>query len=149
MLSLSAPLALLLGLGLGAGSSWLAQRRQRRRQQPRQGPGGLPERQLLNWIQVLLITAVVTLLVYLLRARSDAKAKAWVKVGYLLFVIAAIFFVGNPVIFTNSDAQPSGVHRANHSACSCTPFVAVPLAHERRTSSSPHASVSGPSVSFG
>lgn len=53
MLSLSAPLALLLGLGLGAGSSWLAQRRQRRRQQPRQGPGGLPERQLLNWIQVL------------------------------------------------------------------------------------------------
>lgn len=50
----------------------------------------------MNWIQVLLITAVVTLLVYLLRARSDAKAKAWVKVGYLLFVIAAIYAILRP-----------------------------------------------------
>jgi len=50
----------------------------------------------VNWIQVLLITAVVTLLVYLLRARSDAKAKAWVKVGYLLFVIAAIYAILRP-----------------------------------------------------
>jgi small membrane protein len=50
----------------------------------------------VNWIQVLRITAVVTLLVYLLRARSDAKAKAWVKVGYLLFVIAAIYAILRP-----------------------------------------------------
>lgn len=50
----------------------------------------------MNWIQVLLITAVVTLLVCLLRARSDAKAKAWVKVGYLLFVIAAIYAILRP-----------------------------------------------------
>ena len=50
----------------------------------------------MKWIQVLLITAVVTLLVYLLRARSDAKAKAWVKVGYLLFVIAAIYAILRP-----------------------------------------------------
>ena len=44
----------------------------------------------MNWIQVLLIVAVVTLLVYLLRSRTNAKAKAWVKVGYVLFVIAAV-----------------------------------------------------------
>lgn len=44
----------------------------------------------MNWIQVLLITAVVTLLVYLVRSRGNAKTKAWVKVGYLLFVIAAV-----------------------------------------------------------
>ena len=50
----------------------------------------------MNWIQVLLISAVVTLLVYLLRSRTDAKAKAWVKVGYLLFVIAAIYAILRP-----------------------------------------------------
>ena len=50
----------------------------------------------MNWIQVLLIAAVVTLLVYLLRSRSDAKAKAGVKIGYLLFVIAAIYAILRP-----------------------------------------------------
>ena len=50
----------------------------------------------MNWIQVLLIAAVVTLLVYLLRYRSDAKAKAGVKIGYLLFVIAAIYAILRP-----------------------------------------------------
>ena len=45
----------------------------------------------MNWIQVLLIAAVVALLVYLLRSRTNAKARAWVKVGYVLFLIAAIF----------------------------------------------------------
>jgi len=50
----------------------------------------------VNWIQVLLIAAVVTLLVYLLRSRSDAKAKAGVKIGYLLFVIAAIYAILRP-----------------------------------------------------
>ena len=50
----------------------------------------------MNWIQVLLIAAVIALLVYLLRSRSNAKAKAWVKVGYVLFVIAAIYAILRP-----------------------------------------------------
>lgn len=50
----------------------------------------------MNFIQVLLIAAVVALLVYLLRSRTNAKAKAWVKVGYLLFVIAAVYAVLRP-----------------------------------------------------
>ncbi len=50
----------------------------------------------MNWIQVLLISAVVALLVYLLRQRTNAKAKAWVKVGYVLFVIAAIYAILRP-----------------------------------------------------
>lgn len=50
----------------------------------------------MNWIQVLLITSVVALLVYLLRSRTNAKAKAWVKVGYVLFVIAAIYAILRP-----------------------------------------------------
>ncbi|MFN8071748.1 MAG: DUF2304 domain-containing protein [Mycobacterium sp.] len=50
----------------------------------------------MNWIQVLLIGAVVALLVYLLRSRTNAKAKAWVKVGYVLFVIAAVYAILRP-----------------------------------------------------
>ena len=50
----------------------------------------------MNWIQVLLIAAVVSLLVYLLRSRRNAKTKAWVKVGYLLFVIAAVYAILRP-----------------------------------------------------
>lgn len=50
----------------------------------------------MNWIQVLLITAVVSLLVYLLRSRTNAKAKAWVKIGYVLFVIAAVYAILRP-----------------------------------------------------
>ena len=50
----------------------------------------------MNWIQVLLIAAVVALLVYLLRRRTNAKAKAWVKVGYILFVIAAVYAILRP-----------------------------------------------------
>ena len=50
----------------------------------------------MNWIQVLLIAAVIALLVYLLRSRTNAKAKAWVKVGYVLFVIAAIYAIIRP-----------------------------------------------------
>ncbi len=42
----------------------------------------------MNWIQVLLIAAVLVLLVYLLRSRRSAQAKAWVKIGYVLFVLA-------------------------------------------------------------
>ena len=50
----------------------------------------------MNWIQVLLIAAVITLLVYLLRSRTNAKAKAWVKLGYVLFVIAAVYAILRP-----------------------------------------------------
>lgn len=50
----------------------------------------------MNWIQVLLIAAIVALLVYLLRSRSSAKTKAWVKVGYVLFVIAAVYAILRP-----------------------------------------------------
>lgn len=50
----------------------------------------------MNWIQVLLIGAIVSLLFYLLRSRSSAKTRAWVKVGYLLFVIAAVYAILRP-----------------------------------------------------
>ncbi|MEZ0357174.1 hypothetical protein CRM90_13115 [Mycobacterium sp. ENV421] len=50
----------------------------------------------MNWIQVLLIAAVIALLVYLLRSRTNAKAKAWVKVGYVLFVVLAIYAILRP-----------------------------------------------------
>ncbi|MGY4709763.1 DUF2304 domain-containing protein [Mycolicibacterium sp. CBM1] len=50
----------------------------------------------MNWIQVLLIAAVIALLVYLLRSRTNAKAKAWVKVGYVLFVLAAVYAILRP-----------------------------------------------------
>lgn len=47
----------------------------------------------MNWIQLLLIGSVLALLVYLLRSRSKARTKAWVKVGYVLFVIAGIYAI--------------------------------------------------------
>ena len=50
----------------------------------------------MNWIQVLLIVAVVTLVVYLLRSRRSAQARAWVKVGYVVFVMAAIYAIVRP-----------------------------------------------------
>ena len=50
----------------------------------------------MNWIQVLLIVAIVTLLMYLLRSRRSAQARAWVKVGYVLFVIAAVYAIVRP-----------------------------------------------------
>ena len=50
----------------------------------------------MNWIQVLLIVAVIALLVYLLRSRTNAKAKAWVKVGYVMFVILAVYAILRP-----------------------------------------------------
>ena len=36
------------------------------------------------------------LLVYLLRSRRSARSKAWVKVGYVLFVIAGIYAILRP-----------------------------------------------------
>ena len=50
----------------------------------------------MNWIQVLLIAAVIALLVYLLQSRTNAKAKAWVKVGYVAFVILAVYAILRP-----------------------------------------------------
>ena len=50
----------------------------------------------MNWIQALLIVSVVALLVYLLRSRRSARSKAWVKVGYVLFVIAGIYAILRP-----------------------------------------------------
>jgi small membrane protein len=35
----------------------------------------------MNWIQGLLITSIIALLVYLLRSRRSAQSKARVKVG--------------------------------------------------------------------
>ncbi|GAB7067923.1 DUF2304 domain-containing protein [Mycobacterium hodleri] len=50
----------------------------------------------MNWIQVLLIAAVLVLLVYLLRSRRSAQAKAWVKIGYVLFVLAGVYAIVRP-----------------------------------------------------
>jgi hypothetical protein len=50
----------------------------------------------VNWIQALLIGSVLVLLVYLLRSRTSARTKAWVKVGYLVFVVAGIYAILRP-----------------------------------------------------
>ena len=50
----------------------------------------------MNWIQALLIISVLALLLYLLRARGTAQAKAWVKVGFVLFVFAAVYAILRP-----------------------------------------------------
>jgi hypothetical protein len=50
----------------------------------------------MNWIQILLIASIVTLLVYLFRSRRNARSRAWVKVGYVLFVVAAIYAIIRP-----------------------------------------------------
>ena len=50
----------------------------------------------MNWIQALLIVAVLALLVYLLRSRGNARSKAWVKVGYVVFVIISIYAILRP-----------------------------------------------------
>jgi small membrane protein len=50
----------------------------------------------MNWIQGLLITSIIALLVYLLRSRRSAQTKAWVKVGYLAFVLAGVYAVLRP-----------------------------------------------------
>jgi small membrane protein len=50
----------------------------------------------MNWIQILLIASVLALLVYLLRSRGNARSKAWVKVGYVLFIVAGIYAIVRP-----------------------------------------------------
>jgi hypothetical protein len=49
----------------------------------------------MNWIQVLLIVSVVALF-FLLRSRSSAKSRAWVKVCYIGFVFAAVYAILRP-----------------------------------------------------
>jgi small membrane protein len=50
----------------------------------------------VNWIQVLLIGSILALLVYLLLSRRSAQAKAWVKLGFVLFVVAAVYAIVRP-----------------------------------------------------
>ena len=50
----------------------------------------------MNWIQVLLIVSILSVLVYLLRSRGSVRTKAWVKVGYVLFVAAGIYAILRP-----------------------------------------------------
>jgi small membrane protein len=50
----------------------------------------------MNWIQVLLIGSIIALLLYLLRSRKNAKSRAWVKVGYVAFVLAGVYAVLRP-----------------------------------------------------
>jgi hypothetical protein len=50
----------------------------------------------MNWIQVLLLVAAMMLVVFLLRSRGSVRARAWVKVGYLLFVLAGIYAILRP-----------------------------------------------------
>jgi len=50
----------------------------------------------VNWIQVLLITSIIALLVYLLRSRRSVQSQAWVKVAFLFFVLAGVYAVLRP-----------------------------------------------------
>lgn len=50
----------------------------------------------MNWIQALLIVSVLALLVYLLSSRRSARSRAWVKVGFVLFVMAGIYAILRP-----------------------------------------------------
>lgn len=50
----------------------------------------------MNWIQALLIVSVLVLLVYLLRSRGTAQSKAWVKVGFVVFVIGGVYAILRP-----------------------------------------------------
>ena len=48
------------------------------------------------WTKALLIGAVVLLLAYLFSSRRNAQSRAWVKVGYVMFVFAAIYAILRP-----------------------------------------------------
>lgn len=47
-------------------------------------------------IQALLILAALALAAYFLASRKKARTKAWVKIGFLLFIIAAIWAILRP-----------------------------------------------------
>ncbi|AWV47185.1 DUF2304 domain-containing protein [Mycobacterium leprae] len=50
----------------------------------------------MNWIQVLLIGSIIVLLIYLLRSRRNVRSRAWVKVGYIAFVLGGVYAVLRP-----------------------------------------------------
>ena len=50
----------------------------------------------MNWIQGLLIASIFALLIYLVRSRRSAQTRAWVKVGFVLFVLAGVYAVLRP-----------------------------------------------------
>jgi hypothetical protein len=50
----------------------------------------------VNWIQGLLIASIFSLMVFLLRSRRSVQSQAWVKVGFLLFVLAGVYAVLRP-----------------------------------------------------
>jgi hypothetical protein len=50
----------------------------------------------VNWIQALLIGSVLALLTYLLNSRRNARSKAWVKVGFVMFMVAGIYAILRP-----------------------------------------------------
>lgn len=47
-------------------------------------------------IQVLLLLATAGLSVYFLQNRRKARAKAWVKIGFVVFILAAVWAVLRP-----------------------------------------------------
>lgn len=61
-------------------------------------------------IQVLLLLATLALALYFLKNRRKARAKAWVKIGFLLFIFAAVWAVLRPDDLT-SVAHLVGVDR--------------------------------------
>ena len=50
----------------------------------------------MNWIQGLLIASIFALVIYLLRSRRSAQSQAWVKVGFVLFILAGVYAVLRP-----------------------------------------------------
>ena len=50
----------------------------------------------MNWIQGLLIASIFALVVFLLRSRRSAQSQAWVKVGFVLFILAGVYAVLRP-----------------------------------------------------
>lgn len=50
----------------------------------------------MNWIQGLLIASIFALVIYLVRSRRSAQTQAWVKVGFVLFVLGGVYAVLRP-----------------------------------------------------
>lgn len=50
----------------------------------------------MNWIQGLLIASIFALVIYLVRSRRSAQTQAWVKVGFVLFILAGVYAVLRP-----------------------------------------------------
>jgi len=50
----------------------------------------------MNWIQGLLIASIFALVIYLVRSRRSAQSQAWVKIGFVLFVLSGVYAVLRP-----------------------------------------------------